>query len=435
MQDSPGTVGPNMLCAAWRGRGRALVMFLLLLLLLPTSSTTTTTSSSSSSSSSSSAAAAAAAAGDPVLGAHPGPPPVAWARGYAFNRSESHPHAGIQLADGGYVVVGDGQDYSRSDAPYKRRLMVLRTDGDGQLQWQRSVGDSGYNYGKNVIELAAPAKARCGARASVVLVVGALTDSSSGEGTGALCRALLLYSSHDGEELQRLLLPNSGATEGLRDGLMAAAVAAPESGGPPRTSSSSPSSILAVGFVGGENTTAPGYVDEPMFLIGGGQCRPSLVRLALHWAGADGCHPKLVKVSESTIDPPAVAAAEQHRVGRVGDQGTITAAAADAAAAAATAAATFRAVQAMRVVYVESQRAFAVSHTMDQGDANREFQFGLSMVSIDTFFPGLKIHWTRACVVMPPTRCHTHAATLLSTEQRAAELASMHTPSMWSCGC
>ena len=201
----------------------------------------------------------------------------------------------------------------------------------------------------------------------VVLVVGALTDPRS----GVLCRAVLLYDSHSGDELQRLLLPNAGAADGMRDGLMAIA-----------TDPHHPNSVLAVGFVGGENATAPGYVDEPMFLIGGEQCRPSLVRLALHWAGGGGCQPKLVKTSESTINPPDEKLSSQSSSD-------------DGGGGVKTAAAGFRAVQAMRVVYVEARRAFAVSHTMNQGNANREFQFGLSLVSTDTFLPGLKIHWTR----------------------------------------
>lgn len=34
--------------------------------------------------------------------------------------------------------------------------------------------------------------------------------------------------------------------------------------------------LVATGFVGGENTTSPGYVDEPMFLISGTQCSVSV---------------------------------------------------------------------------------------------------------------------------------------------------------------
>ena len=35
------------------------------------------------------------------------PPAISWTKGYGFGESESHPHAGIELQNGGFVVVGD----------------------------------------------------------------------------------------------------------------------------------------------------------------------------------------------------------------------------------------------------------------------------------------------------------------------------------------
>ena len=35
-----------------------------------------------------------------------GPAPVQWAKGYSFGESESHPHAGVQTTDGGFLMVG-----------------------------------------------------------------------------------------------------------------------------------------------------------------------------------------------------------------------------------------------------------------------------------------------------------------------------------------
>ena len=42
------------------------------------------------------------------------PPAEQWVKGYTFGASESHPHAGVQLQDGGYLVVGDGVDYGNT---------------------------------------------------------------------------------------------------------------------------------------------------------------------------------------------------------------------------------------------------------------------------------------------------------------------------------
>ena len=38
------------------------------------------------------------------------PPPIEWAKGYTFGNAESHPHAGVQTLDGGFILVGDGID-------------------------------------------------------------------------------------------------------------------------------------------------------------------------------------------------------------------------------------------------------------------------------------------------------------------------------------
>ena len=48
----------------------------------------------------------------PAAASAAAPPAVKWVKGYSFGKSESHPHAGVECADGGFLVVGDGQDYS-----------------------------------------------------------------------------------------------------------------------------------------------------------------------------------------------------------------------------------------------------------------------------------------------------------------------------------
>ena len=55
------------------------------------------------------AASASASAGDAPHTTTQAPP-ITWEKGYTFGTAESHPHAGVQTIDGGFVVVGDGID-------------------------------------------------------------------------------------------------------------------------------------------------------------------------------------------------------------------------------------------------------------------------------------------------------------------------------------
>ena len=74
-------------------------------------------------------------------------PPVLWAKGYTFGESESHPHAGVETKDGGFLVVGDGVDYNNNTI-VQRYIYVLRTDKNGEQIWRQTFGDVGYNYGR-----------------------------------------------------------------------------------------------------------------------------------------------------------------------------------------------------------------------------------------------------------------------------------------------
>ena len=74
------------------------------------------------------------------------PAPVLWTKGYTFGESESHPHAGVETQDGGFLVVGDGVDYNNNKI-VKRYIYVLRTDKNGDQLWQQKFGTVGYNYG------------------------------------------------------------------------------------------------------------------------------------------------------------------------------------------------------------------------------------------------------------------------------------------------
>ena len=116
------------------------------------------------------------------------PPPIQWVKGYTFGKSESHPHAGVQTADGGFLVVGDGQNYSRpATVPGPNRtIMLLRTDQDGNARFQLELGTQGWNYGKFAIEL----------QDGRLAIAGALTEPEETTGLLALKRAVILLDRH-----------------------------------------------------------------------------------------------------------------------------------------------------------------------------------------------------------------------------------------------
>lgn len=63
-------------------------------------------------------------------------PSIDWARGYSFSPSESHPHAGVELADGGFLMVGDGVDYTHRDPAVKRHWFAQKVTRRGDVEWQ-----------------------------------------------------------------------------------------------------------------------------------------------------------------------------------------------------------------------------------------------------------------------------------------------------------
>jgi hypothetical protein len=173
------------------------------------------------------------------------PPAVKWAKGYTFGNSESHPHGGVQTADGGFLMVGDGVDYNNQTV-VQRHIFVLKTSKTGELQWQQQLGDCGKNYGKFGIELSDGTFLISGARCA---------KKKSGRGT-MLARALFRLDLN-GNVLHEQTFDNLGEATNKRDGFMCVSLTAEHN------------TVIATGFVGSENATT-GYDDEPMFLIYGG---------------------------------------------------------------------------------------------------------------------------------------------------------------------
>ena len=79
-------------------------------------------------------------------GAPGGGPPVQWVYGYGGAETEEHPHAAVQTADGGYVIVGE------SGGEAATRIFVVRTDERGAARFARSYGAGRINLGNFVLE-------------------------------------------------------------------------------------------------------------------------------------------------------------------------------------------------------------------------------------------------------------------------------------------
>ena len=271
------------------------------------------------------------------------PPGVLWAHGYPFSPSESHPHGGVQTADGGFLVVGDGVDYTLPPtSAVKRRIYVLRIDKHGTVLWQHRVGDLDFNYGKFGIEL----------RDGRILVAGAISEMDSELQLPVLKRALVLFSGN-GTLLQQLTLPNAGKQTLQRDGFMCV------SQGPGQQ-------VVATGFVGGDNYTK-GYVDEPMFLIGGGRVAVNTFDLAPPAAGAAAT----TATTAATIISAGSALSGGAALTVVGD------------AVLDDSGKPYTAVQGMRLFYDSAKEGYVVSHTVSVADG-AAFQFGMSFIQVAT---------------------------------------------------
>ena len=165
-------------------------------------------------------------------------PEVAWKKAYDFAPSESHPHAGVEAADGGFLMCGDGLDFTNKNPAINRYVYVLKTDADGNEEWRLTLGTVGWNYGKFCIELSDHSYILSGAFTQVVA------------GTQVLHRGLV-HIGGNGTVLQGpVLLPVQQA--GRQEGFTGIALA--EDG-----------ALVATGFY----NAYPGYPDEAMFLVYG----------------------------------------------------------------------------------------------------------------------------------------------------------------------
>ena len=75
-----------------------------------------------------------------------GGPEVEWVYGYGGWQTEEHPHAAVQVRDGGFVIVGEATGAAGS------RIFVVRTDERGTQLLARSYGAGRFNLGNFVLE-------------------------------------------------------------------------------------------------------------------------------------------------------------------------------------------------------------------------------------------------------------------------------------------
>ena len=75
-------------------------------------------------------------------------PAILWHKTYHGSGEESHPHYVIQTKDLGYLMVGETGFVENRSA----RILLVKTDRNGILLWQKEFGKRGYNLGNCVCE-------------------------------------------------------------------------------------------------------------------------------------------------------------------------------------------------------------------------------------------------------------------------------------------
>ena len=75
-------------------------------------------------------------------------PAMQWHKGFGTDRGD-HVHYGMQTSDSGYIMAGETSE-SRNNS----NMLVVKTDAEGNLQWQKIIGTSGKaDYGTFVTEV------------------------------------------------------------------------------------------------------------------------------------------------------------------------------------------------------------------------------------------------------------------------------------------
>ena len=90
-------------------------------------------------------------------------PEVAWMTSYGGSGEESHGHFILACEDGGFLQIGE-----TGFIPDSAKLLVVKVDAAGELEWKKEFGSRGHNLGNSAIEVA-----------DGYIVVGALDEDST----------------------------------------------------------------------------------------------------------------------------------------------------------------------------------------------------------------------------------------------------------------
>ena len=81
--------------------------------------------------------------------ARQGPPAAEWFTSHNGSREESHGHYILECEDGGFLQVGE-TGFVGSNA----RILVVKTDANGSLDWKKEFGSGNRNMGNSALEVA-----------------------------------------------------------------------------------------------------------------------------------------------------------------------------------------------------------------------------------------------------------------------------------------
>lgn len=73
------------------------------------------------------------------------PPALEWHKGYGTDDGD-HPHFVVETSDAGFIMTGEANSESDSD------ILIVKTDANGDKQWQRRIGEVGEDLGNYICE-------------------------------------------------------------------------------------------------------------------------------------------------------------------------------------------------------------------------------------------------------------------------------------------
>ena len=90
-------------------------------------------------------------------------PEVAWMTSYGGSGEEAHGHFILACEDGGFLQIGE-----TGFIPNSAKLLVVKVNATGELEWKKEFGSKGHNLGNSAIEVG-----------DGYVVVGALDEDST----------------------------------------------------------------------------------------------------------------------------------------------------------------------------------------------------------------------------------------------------------------